>query len=365
MDKKIVIGKWETIAILLNLICVKVVLNFPRNMAEVAGNAAWMLVVYISIITFVAFFIIQKLYSRFEGKDLIDIGEHIAGGFGRIVTGLVIIIILLFLVSIYIRIFAEDMKVVSLTTSPISYVTTFFVICMVIGAYLGIEAIARYHAIAIPIIIAGYLIIMAGVIPYVNLSNLLPIFGSGIKSIFIDGSVITSVYMELIFLFLLAPYVKTHKNFKSSGYTVLGLSTIVLTLTSLIYLAVIPMPDALERILPLFHLSRLINVGRFFQRIDSIFVLIWATTGLMYVTVCLYFIASIFQKTFRLKYYKPLILPFAALIFSLSLLPDSLIQASYMDFDITRKWGWIPTFGFTILLLVLGRFKKHKTKTAG
>lgn len=360
MGKTINIGKWEAIAIILNMLCVKIILNFPRNMAEVAGTAGWLVAIYISMLAFVAFYIIQRLYKKFEGLDLLDLGEHAAGGIGRIAVGLIVIATLIFSVSLYLRVFVEDMKVVALTVSPISYVASFFIICMAIGAYLGIEAIARYHALAIPVIIAGYIIIISGVTPYVDLSNIFPILGNGAKALLVDGSMKSGVYMEFIILFLLIPFIKNNKTMKSVGFISLGTTAFFIVLATFIYLTVIPMPDALERILPMFHLSRLINIGRFFQRIDAIFVLIWATAGLMYTTTGLYFIAYIFKKTFRLKHYRPLILPFCVILYTLSLVPDSLLQASYLDLQITRVWGWIPTFAMTILLLVIARFIKRK-----
>ncbi len=364
MEKKINIGKWEAVTILINMLCVKIFLNFPRKMAEEAGNAGWMLAIYICVLAFAGFYVIAKLYRPFEGKDLLDIGEHIGGRIGRITVGSIILALLLYITSIIVRTFSEDMKIVALTTSPISYVTTFFIVCMVIGAYLGIEAIARYHAIIVPVIAAGYLIILLGVAPFVELSNLLPVFGKGARSIFVDGMLKTGMFTELIFLFLLAPFLKNNRKLKSTGFTALGLSSLFLVLAALTYLAVIPYPGAEEKILPIYHLARLINFGRFFQRLEAVFVLIWATAGLMYVTVGLYFIAYLFKKTFGLAYHKPLIFPFAAVIFTLSLLPDNLLQTVYLETEILREWGWILAFALPILLLLIVRLVKGKAKKA-
>lgn len=362
MERKITIGKWETVAIMVNLISVKVFLGFPRRMAEDAGSAGWIMMLYISLLAFAAFYFIARLYTKFEGKDLLDIGQHICGSPGRIIVGALIIAFLLFDIPIYVRIFTENMKIVALTSSPISYVSFFMIACMVAGAYIGIEAIARYHAIVVPIIAAGYLTIIAGVLPYFKFDNLLPILGTGANAIFISGALRTGIFAELLILFLFLPYIKSHSYFKSAGYTALGISSIILVLGTFVYLGVIPMPGALDRILPIYHLTRLINFGRFFQRVESLFAVIWATSGLMYMTVGLYFLAFLFQKMFGLKHYKPLILPFAAIIFTLSLLPDSLVQATTLDKDITSIYGWIPAFALPVLLLAVARFIKRKVK---
>ncbi|NJD02017.1 MAG: spore gernimation protein, partial [Ruminiclostridium sp.] len=87
MEKKINIGKWEAVTILINMINTKILLNFPRKMAEEAGNAGWLLAIYICILAFAGIYIVAKLYRNFEGKDLLDIGEHIGGSIGRIAVG--------------------------------------------------------------------------------------------------------------------------------------------------------------------------------------------------------------------------------------------------------------------------------------
>jgi len=206
------------------------------------------------------------------------------------------------------------------------------------------------------------MVIILGVAPFIEFSNLLPVFGKGANSIFIDGALKTSIFTELIILFLLTPFLKSHKRFKSSGFTGLAISSLFLIIAALVYLAVIPYPSAEEKILPIYHLARMINFGRFFQRLEAVFVLIWATAALMYVAVGLYFIAYLFKKSFGLKYHRPLIFPFAAIIFTLSLLPESLIQSALLETEIVREWGWILVFAMPILLLIIGRFVKRKAK---
>ena len=84
MGDKIIFGKRETISFLLIFICNQIFLSFPRNMAESVGNAGWILTIYTAVISLILFLIISMLYKNFEGKDLLDVSEFLAGGFGRI-----------------------------------------------------------------------------------------------------------------------------------------------------------------------------------------------------------------------------------------------------------------------------------------
>jgi spore germination protein (amino acid permease) len=362
MDKKITIGNWEVITILINAICTKIFLNFPRRMAEGGGTGGWILTVYVSVLAIIGFYIVQMLYKRFEGKDIIDIGEYIAGRAGRIVVGMVAAIFFMFVICVYLRTFSEIMKMVALTVSPISFVSLFFIVVMIVGAYFGMEAITRIHSVAVPIVVAGLILIVVAVFPYMDFNLAFPVLGTGVSDIFVEGFMNVSVFAEIFFVFMLIPFLKYHKNFKRSGLIALGFSALFLFASAFVYNTVFPYPESIERVLPIYQLARLISYGRFFQRIESIFVIIWAAAALLYVMVGFYLALYSFKKAFKLEYIRPLILPFAVIVFSLSMLPRNLISAVKLETGYARFWAWAVTFGMTILLPLIARFIKKKDK---
>jgi spore germination protein (amino acid permease) len=365
MPNKIVFGKWEAVTVLINVICAKVFLNFPRKVAEDAGTAGWLMTIYVSLLAFLGFFIIARLYKRYEGKDLIDLGEHIGGSIGRILVGSIVIGFLVFMASLYLREFGENMKEITLTVSPLSFVIMFFAVGMIVAAYVGLEAIVRYHALAVPIIATGFFIILIAVLPLADFRNITPILGMGAYEIFVSGFFKISLFGELLIIFLLIPFLQTHDNFVKAGYTALGFSSFFLFISALVYLAVVDYPVTIESFLPIHRLATLINIGRFFQRIESIFVLIWALAGLLYISTAFFFAVYIFKKTFKLEYYRPLILPFAVLVFNLSFLPPNLMTAVVLETKYFRTWAWVATFLMPIVLLVMARLIKRPFKKAG
>lgn len=361
MKKKTVFGKWETVCILLNVICTKIFLNYPRLASEQGGTAAWLFSVYVSLLALGAFALISRLYKPFGGKDLLEVSECVGGGFGRIATAIVIIMFLGWTTTVYLRTFSENMKLVSLTVSPLSFVEVFFLACMIAGAYFGIEAISRFHAIAVPFVVIGFFLLMIGVSSYIDLNNLFPILGAGLDKIVIQGFPKVSVFSEILLLFILAPFLKTHENMKSSGLWAIALSSVSFIVSSFVYLTVFAYPTTLEKVIPIFHIARLINLGRFFQRVEAIFMVIWALASLLYVTVNFYIILYVIQKAFRLEHYKPLIVPVALILFCLSFFPPNLVEAVRLEVDVFRTWSWIPAFVLPIALLTLAGLKKKKS----
>lgn len=362
MNNKIVFGSFETISALTILINTQLLLNFPRIMMEAVGTAGWILVLYITIITFIIFAFITRLYAKFEGMDLIDIGEHVAGTYGRIITGLISILLPASVSFITLRQFAESVKIISLPLSPINFVTVFFIVCMIAGAYSGIESIVRLCAVVQPIALSASLIIFAASTQYFDASRITPLLGNGIYEIFAAGLTKISAYSGMFALFFIAPFIKSVKNFKAIGYTTIILSFVFMLMSVLAFSLTFQYPTGTESVLPLFKLSRLISYGRFFQRVEAIFILTWSLVAMLYLSITLFLTVHIFKKTFRLKYYRPLIMPFAVIIFTLSLMPLNLIETIEMEARYLRTYSWIVVFLFPVLLLFIANIVKTKRR---
>lgn len=360
MEGKIVFGKREAISFLIIAISNQLFLNFPRSMAETVGTAGWILTIYVTILSLLFFLIISKLFSKFEGKDIVDIGEFVGGSVLRVIIGLIIVIDYVFIISVILREYGEDLKIIGLTRSPIGFVLFIFSIGMAIGAYYGIEALVRLGAMFVPIIAIGFIIVIIGSMNYLDISNIMPVLGKGPIDIFIKGASKISVFSRLSILFLMVPFLGSHENFKKVGIAGTVISALFLIMGTLVYSLVFPYPTSTSSFLPIYELARLIDYGRFFQRIESVFVLVWSAAALLYLSGGLFFVAYIFKKAFRLEYHRPLIIPFAIIVLTVSLMPQSLMQAIELDTNVIRVFAWTVTFGMTLVLLLIATLIKKK-----
>lgn len=362
MENRIRFGRWEAVTLLINLVCTKIFLNYNRMTVEDAGTAGWLSSIISCLSALVMFMVLIRLYRKFGDRDILDIAEIGGGKPLKALTGAVITAGLFFLTVIVLRKFSEDMKIVSLPVSPISYVMFFFITGIVIASCFGLEAILRYHAIVIPVIAIGYILLLLGAIPRMDISNMLPILGTGSGDIIRKGFIRSSIFCELIVLFLLPPFLGSYKNVRSSGFIAIALCTVFLIAGSLAYILSIPYPSNLEPFLPVYHMSREISLGRFFQRIEAVFVFIWAMAALMYLTATFYFMVHTFAKTAGLRYTRPLIPPFAVIVFSTAFIPDNLMSVIKIDTNMISRYAWLITFVFTGLILVLASLRKRWRK---
>lgn len=360
MADKIRFGRVEAIFTLANLVLIQIFLGFPRRMANSGGTAGWIIPIYTFVFALIIFFFISKMYTSFEGKDILDIAQIAGGSFGRILVGLIFIANYAFILPLILREFGEDVKVFSLTHSPISFVLIFFIIGVITALYFGLEAIVRISTFIVPIGALCFFIVLIGNMKYFEFSRLLPIMGNGPNTIFIQGIPQMSLYSGLSILFFIAPFIGKNKDFKIIGNISLLVSAILLTIGALVYLLVVPYPTSTENIMPYLHLARYVNYGRFFERIESIFILVWSLSALSYLSVGVFFLVYIIKKTFGLQYYRPLILPTAIILFTMCLMPQSLLSAVDLEVSIFRKYAWIVTFVVPIVVLLLAKLVKRK-----
>lgn len=362
MENKIRFGSFEAVTFISNLICTKIFLYYTRLTVEDAATAGWISSIVSGLAAFLMLTVLLKMYKKFDDKDILDIAEIAGGKFLKIVTGAVITFSLFVLTVVVIRKFSEDMKIVSLPSSPLSYVMSFFLVGIAVACFFGLEAIVRFHAIVIPFIIAGYVSIMLGVTPQMDITNLMPFWGTGIDDILSKGFLRSSVYCELLVLFLLPPFLGGYKKITRVGYTAFALSAISLITSSLVYILANPYPSGMEPFLPIYNMTRLIAFGRFFQRIEALFVFTWAMAALLYLTSTFYFMVYTFAKTAGLKYIRPLVLPFAVIVFSAAFIPGSLMEVIRIEKNYIVTVGWIVAFVYTGLILAAASIRKSVRK---
>lgn len=358
--EKIRFGRIEAVFILINILTIQIFLGFPRAMADVGGTAGWMIPLYTLMFSLVFFFIISKLYMSFEGKDILDIAQIAGGTFGRILVGLIFLSSYFLAVPVILRTFGEDVKIFSLVQSPISFVLLLFLVGMIVASYLGIEAIVRIGSIIVPIVTVGFIVIILGNVKYFEVEKLLPILGSGPYRIFVGAIPQISLFSGINTLYFMSPFIGKGKEFKAIGNLSLILSGGLMTVGTLVYLLVVPYPVSTENVLPYLHLARYVNYGRFFQRIESIFVLTWCLAALVYLSAGLFFIVYIIKKTFRLEYYRPLIVPIAILLFTLCLIPESVMSSVSIETGVFRQYSWLISFVIPLAVLSLAKLVKRK-----
>ena len=355
------IGKKELTGVIITAIVVKMLLSYPRELVLISGQAAWIQMIYISLIALVLILLTTRVYKH--KQSIIELAQMIGGKGLRIATGILIFLILVANFSTVARVFPETVKIVLLQNFNADVILIVFAITSAIGAYMGIHSVARVNYMFLPIacgIFIGFLLLL---IPYYKIDNIFPILGEGANKIFISGFNSLSFFSDIILLNVLIPYSKNLSEAKTVSVRAIVITSIIAILIILAYCLSYVYPVSRDYILPVYQMSRMIHISSFFSRFESFFQFMWSILVFLYSAIYIYTMCDVLQRTFNLKYLNPLILPVTILGVTIAGIPSAVTDAIEME-KYVNLIEYPIVFLLPIIFGVLTRNKggiKHET----
>ncbi len=313
--KKTFLADTELCFLAINLMIYRIFTNIPKNFEEKSAMAAPIAAIISAILAFLTIKIILVFFKRSEDGSLLDVAKTSFGNLGKYIFS-IILVVYIFLASIYtLNEFSSLIKLMAYPTTPLWFIKLFFIIAAVLGSVCGLSAVVRVHAIFVPILMTLTLIVSFSAMKYGNILNLTPVLGKGDEQIISSGLSGLFLYSD-VFLLLL---VKQFYDKKMSLDSILPKATIFASIINIIvifaYVFVVPHPMLDEVQFPIYTLLKEVWYGRFFQRVDAVYMLFLAISGMLYLTVSVSLITYILRQCFSVMAKKVMIIPVALIIF--------------------------------------------------
>jgi len=359
------IGYREGIALTVILISGKIYTGFPRVMVEEGKTAAWLLVLLSTALSVVAFLPIPHLLARFPGKSYYEVVEEVAGPYLGVLALVLSSGFYLFLLGILVREFAEIVASTVLPFTPISVITIALLLVMAYGAYAGLEPLTRTAWILAPWILAGLLAVLLLSLRWAKFQYLLPFWGAGIPSLLKSSVFRTSLFVEVLLLPLLVPHLREPQRLAVMGIWSIVISGIVMSFVVLLFVTVFPVRAAVNVLFPVFQMARIMFLGRFFQRMESLFIFVWVISAAVQLAGVLQATALALARIMKLPVYRPLIFPLSVLTFAIAFIPPDLPAAIRIDDEFLRYYGAITAFGLTTTVYVVALIRGKGRKARG
>lgn len=312
-----VFEKNQVICMLINIICIKMIMTYPRVLVQYMGNATWINIIYVSLIVLLLYFFIGKIYKP-EYGTFVSAAEKIGGKTLKRITGVIIAAVFILNIAFEVRSYPETVKTVLLEETKMQIIIILYILASAVGAYMGIENNARIHAVFIPIagvIMLGFFLLS---MPYWKMNNIMPVFGNGAKSIFLKGTQNICMMSDIAVLNYLMPHIKIKRDIKNSGYISIIISGVFSLFIIGTYNLIYPYPVSSEFILPVYQISRIVKAGMFFQRWEAFFQFVWSIGMYLYTSLYISVITGIIAEAFDLKYSKILVFPIAVIVTSVA-----------------------------------------------
>jgi spore germination protein KB len=360
MNRTGTFGPSEAIILLAVANIARVFLPFPRYLNELGANAAWLTPLGGLLVALLGFYIMYLVLKSGPDLNIVQITERTLGPYLGTLLNLVTVGFFIAVGSLFTREFAEALIVSALPSVPISVVSILYMAMGMLGAYLGIEALARTSRLAYPFIFGGILLLLLAVLPMSKLDNIFPIFGSGPLQVFGIGTLSTASVTEIIFAGVIIQSLGGLQHFRLVGYRAMLLSFATLTAVLLLMNLSFHWLTMGENTLPFYSMSRDIYIGRFLQRVEAVFILIWGMVAFIKIALTLYGAAVALTGTLKLPDYRPLLWPLVVIMFILSVLPPDLPSAIQLDINFLRPFSNIPNYILPLLILAVYKLRRGK-----
>lgn len=356
------IGTLEAIMLILTIVVTHTILSLPRDILSSQKSASILNLIYVSIIATIIAYFIFKLFKKFPGLDIIDISELLGGKFFKNVIGIIFITYFIISSGILLRNFCESLKILYYPMTNIVFIIALFIIAVCAANRLDFSATLKTNLLILPIVLISILFLFFSNMNKFVPERIFPILGDGVYNTFVLGISNIFAFGGIAYLYFLPPFLKEPEKFKKIALSSTCLTAIYLILSVATLLFMFSFFVTTNEITPLYNATRYIEFGNFFQRLDSIFLLIWILAFACYLSIVSKFSMNIFKKLTNIKTKKPLIDIFGLLIFSIALFPKNFAISQNFESHIYPYLviGIVFFLGLGILLLA-NLLKKKKS----
>ena len=153
---------------------------------------------------------------------------------------------------------------------------------------------------------------------------------------------------------------KEPEKFKKIAFSSIIISAIYLIIAVSILLFMFVFFKDVDEIIPLYSAASYIEFGTFFQRLDSLFLLLWTLSFSCYLSIVTKFSIYIFKKITNIKEIKPIVYPLSFIIIGFSLIPKDYAISKFYETEVYPYIMIGLVFFVSLFILILAYLKKRK-----
>ena len=350
----------SAIMLTLSIVISYITSSLPRTFINETKSATLLNIIYNTIIVLFIILLVCKLFKKFPGLDLLDISKFLGGNVLENIVGGLFIAYFIISSSMMLRNFCEGLVVVYYPLTSYILIILMFIISIALVNRLSFNATLNTASIIFPLVLISVVLLFCGNLDNFSFRRIYPILGDGFYNTFILGLRNIGAFGGICYLYFLPPMLKEPEKFKKIAVISVIFTGIFIFLCVATLLFMFSFFITTDEIMPLFSAARHIEFSSFFQRFESIFLLIWIISFCCYLSITCKFSTHIFNKMFNLSDMRPVLNIFTILIFGISLLPKNYAVSNLFETNIYRYLRIAVGFILGITILILANLKKKK-----
>lgn len=239
------------------------------------------------------------------------------------------------------------------------FIALLFCVTVGIAIYFVNNSVFKYSVLILPILFASVLLIFIGNGKNFNFENIFPILGNGFYETFFSGLSNIYAFYGLAYLLFIPNNLKHPEKFTKIAIISVLLSSVFLLFSCANMLLLFGEKFCNSEFFPLYISVRSIEFGSFFQRLDSMFLLLCILGFIPILTINTYIVITIFKDIANLSNDKPLVFPYLFSILGITMCYK--LNSSIFFLETTLSKILLLIFGILIplLILVLANIKKR------
>ncbi|WP_100408036.1 GerAB/ArcD/ProY family transporter [Bacillus solitudinis] len=297
------------------------IINVPAPLIGIAQNGSWISLLISMVFGMLILTCVLYLYRKHPNMTFVDYSRKTVGNTLTVLLAIPFIITLFLIISYIVLDVGGFMVSTMMRETPLYMFHSLIILTSAMTIRAGLEVMTRIFVIFICFLLGFVGIILLLSIPNYHPEFVLPILPDGIMPV-IHGGYFTFgfPYSEIIIFTMVFPFMKEEKKTKMARYmyTAIILNVIVLIIATICTIMAFG-PIAGEMKYSLYSLSRLINIGEFLTRIESVIGISLIAGSYMKATIALFVLNLMITKLFKLKDNKILIFPISIICFLLTL----------------------------------------------
>ncbi|MGR9048275.1 GerAB/ArcD/ProY family transporter [Halobacillus faecis] len=328
------------------------ILIVPTPLTANAKQDAWMSIFISVAVGLLLVVLYNHIATLMKGQTFVQATISVFGNWlGRVLL-FFYLSFLYILASLVLRNIGDFMTTQIIPETPLQFTHILFLIVVIWGAYLGLEAIGRSSEMFMPWVVLLLVFFTITLSPQIKMENLQPVLSNGIVPVLETSTfVIGTPLLEMVTFLMIIPYVKDGKTKKKAWLLGTFIGGAVLTLITLLCTLILGSDLTALNTYPSYKLAQKINIAGFLEGLEIIIAIIWMIT-IFFKMVILYYSTTVGIAQFlTMDDHRPLLLPLGMGMVVLSIIayPD----VAYFETFINETWfPFAFTHGLIIPLIV-------------
>lgn len=339
------------------------IFSVPAPAIALAKQEIWLAMAIAALVDGVVAVVLFYLGLKYFPQSLIQYCDTILGRLPGKILGGIFVGFFIHVAAITLRIFGDFMTTAVMPETPMLFFVITLAVFSAFAVWNGLEVMGRLSELLGPAILLFSAITIFLVSNKVELDNLKPLFYTRPADILLSSLIPGSWFGICIIMGMLLPYHNKPKQTLKAKMGGVVVGSVFMIIYMLVMIGVFGVQGIASRTYPGYSLAKMVSVGDFLERIESIMMAIWVVGGFLTVTFLYYSAVLGIAQLLKLRSYKPAVIPIGFLLIFLSvLLFKNHSQLIAFNKEIFPFYALSIEGGLTTVLLVISLLRHGRSK---